>query len=139
MRSPETSNSESVDVELARESIDRLNYRFSTSFELGEASLTASVYAEDSVLFSPDSTMVHGLKAIERYWSKVMRSGVKKLWLTTLELIGAHEFIHENGSGVFLITRPGGVPTERKLKYVVVWKRTDAGWRHHWDIWNWCP
>jgi ketosteroid isomerase-like protein len=122
-----------------RASIDELNRRFSRGFELGDPSLIASIYASDSVLFPPDVDMVEGLEAIESYWREVMDSGVKRAELETMELTGEGEFLLEKGTGVLEIAPYGGKPQERRLKYVVVWKRTADGWRNHWDIWNWSP
>jgi len=122
-----------------RASIDELNRKFSRGFELGDPSLTASIYANDSVLLPPDADVIEGLEAIESYWREVMGSGVKRADLETMELAGEGEFLLERGTGVLEMATDGSEPQERRLKYVVVWKQTADGWRNHWDIWNWSP
>ena len=119
-----------------RKAIDKLNSRLSEGFVKGDTSIIASVYAEDAVILPPDTNMIRGKKAIKEFWGAAMESGVKEANLTTLELSGGGEYVHEMGTCVLKIQPKGGKPTEQNVKYVVVWRRTADGWRINWDIWN---
>jgi len=119
--------------------IDSANKKFSEGFLRADASLTASVYSEDSIVFPPDSNFVLGKEAIEEFWKGVMISGVKEANLTTLDLLGSENFVHERGTGILKIQSKDGNVTEQKLKYVVVWKRIGNEWKNLWDIWNSFP
>jgi uncharacterized protein (TIGR02246 family) len=125
--------------EKVRKSIDEVNKRFMEGFVKEDASVTASVYAEDAVLLPPGGNMIHGQKAIEEFWGGVMNSGVKEAKLTTVELSSSGDYIHELGKGVLMIHPEGSEPTEQNVKYVVVWLRTPDGWKYKWDIWNNLP
>lgn len=122
-----------------KKAIDTNNERFSEGFQKGDASITASVFAENAVVFPPDAPMVEGRGAIEEFWRAVMASGVKGVELTTIELSGSGDYLHERGTGIIRVRPPGGTPAEQKIKFVVVWKHTADGWKNMWDIWNTSP
>ena len=125
--------------EEVRKSIGEVNKRFMKGFIKGDASKTASVYAENAVLLPPGGNMIHGKKAIEEFWGGVMASGVKEAKLTTVELSGSGDYIQEMGTGVLKSHPEGGEPSEQNAKYIVVWKNTPDGWKYKWDIWNSSP
>ncbi|MBI0584761.1 MAG: DUF4440 domain-containing protein [Methanomassiliicoccus sp.] len=114
--------------------INDLNRCFSRGIELGDASLAASVYADDAILF-PDGEKIEGLAAIEAFWYEAIRSGAKRVDLQMVELIGGDEYLLENGT-VVLTVMHGGRAIERTSKYVAVWKRTANGWKKQRDIWT---
>jgi ketosteroid isomerase-like protein len=122
-----------------RKAIDANNRRFSEGFLKGDASITASVFAGDAVVFPPDAPMIQGRESIEEFWRTVMASGVKEVELTTIELSGSGDYLHERGTGILRVRPPGGTPAEQKIKFVVVWKHTADGWKNIWDIWNASP
>jgi ketosteroid isomerase-like protein len=80
--------------------------------------------------------MIRGRNAIEEFWDNVMKMGAKKAVLTTVELSGNGNALHELGTGVLTIHPEGQEPVEQRVKYVVVWKHTVDGWKYQWDIWN---
>ena len=122
-----------------RKSIDEVNKRFMKWFKKGDASIVASVYAEDAVLLPPGGDMIHGKKAIEEFRGGAIASGVKEAMLTTVELTGKGDSLHEMGTGALKSQPEGGEPAVQNAKYVVVWKRTPDGWKYKWDIWNASP
>jgi len=122
-----------------RKAIDTANERFMEGFVKGDASITASGFAEEAVVFPPDTPVVQGKKAIENFWATVMASGVKEVQLATDELVGSGEYVHERGTGILTVRPAGGTPTEQTIKYVVVWRQTADGWKNLWDIWNTSP
>ena len=123
----------------ARKAIDANNRRFSEGFRKGDASITASIYAGDAVVFPPDAPVVEGKGAIEEFWRPVMASGVQEAELPTIELSRSGDYAHERGTGILRVRPPGGTPAEQKIKFVVMWKRTADGWKNMWDIWNASP
>jgi ketosteroid isomerase-like protein len=122
-----------------RKAVDTANSRFVEGFVKRDASITASGFAEDAVVFPPDAAMIQGKEAIEEFWGTVMASGVREVQLTTVELVESGGYVHERGTGI-LKTRPAGeVPSEQKIKYVVVWRRTGEDLENLWDICNNAP
>src|SRR3712207_376188 len=91
------------------------------------------VYARDARILPPDAPMVTGRAAITEFWrGAVAALNIQSLRLHTLGLdvfgdraqeVGRAEVIAEGGSRM-------------ALKYVVLWKREDGGWRIDVDIWN---
>jgi ketosteroid isomerase-like protein len=130
---------EDVISEESKRAIDAANKKFSEGFLKGDASTTALSYSQDSVVFPPDADFVQGKRAIEEFWRSVMQSGVEEANLTTLDLIGNDDFIHERGTGILKVHSKNGKISEQKIKYVVVWKRVANEWKNLWDIWNGVP
>ncbi|NPV63780.1 MAG: DUF4440 domain-containing protein [Methanotrichaceae archaeon] len=119
--------------------IDKANKKFEEGFLKSDASITASGFADDAVIFPPDAGMIQGKKAIEDFWGTVMASGVKGVSLNTVEVSASGDFAVERGTGVLEIRPASGAPSEQNIKYVVVWKRTAEGLKNMWDIWNASP
>ena len=122
-----------------KNAINKVNKTFMKGFIEEDASITASVYAENAVLLPPGGDMIHGKKRIEEFWGGVMNSGVKEAKLTTVELSGEGDYVQEMGTGVLKSQSEGGELVKQNAKYVVVWKHTSDGWRYMWDIWNSSP
>ena len=119
--------------------IDEANKKFSEGFAKSDASITASGFADDAVVFPPDANMIQGKKAIEEFWKTVMASGVKKVTLNTVEISVSGDFTVERGTGVLEIHPETGTPLEQNIKYVVVWRHVANSWKNMWDIWNTSP
>jgi len=122
-----------------RAAVDKANKKFSEGFVKGDASITASGFTDDAVVFPPDANMIQGKEAVEEFWGTVMASGVKEVTLNTVELLASGDYAHESGTGILKIRPQGGIPTEQNIKYIVVWKLTKDGWKNMWDIWNNSP
>jgi len=127
-----------VDEETKR-AIDEANRKLSDGFLKGDATITASGYSDDSIVFPPDTDFVQGKEDIERFWRGIMDSGVKEANLTTLDLLGDGEYVQERGVGLLKVQAKDGKIAEQKIKYVVVWKRVENEWKNLWDIWNGIP
>lgn len=80
--------------------------------------------------------MVKGRHKIQEFWRAAMQMGVKDVVLTTVELSGSGDTVHELGNYVLKIQLKGKKSTEDRGKYIVIWKRTAGGWKLHRDIWN---
>jgi ketosteroid isomerase-like protein len=122
-----------------KNAIDAANKKFQEGFLKQDSAINASIYSEDAIVFPPNSNHIQGKEAIKNFWKTAMDSGVKEANLTTLELTGNEEYVHERGTGLLKIQTKTGKPTQQKIKYVVVWKHTPEGWKNKWDIWNNAP
>jgi uncharacterized protein (TIGR02246 family) len=107
--------------------------RFGEAFAAGDAETVASYYTENGQLLPPNSEIVSGKAAIQGFWQSVMEMGVARAELTTVEAEGLGDTAWEVGR-YELYTAAGDAID--KGKYVVVWMRTEDGWRLHRDIWN---
>lgn len=99
--------------------IDAANKKFSEGFTKSNASITASGFTDDAVVFPPDANMIQGKRAIEEFWKAVMASGVKEVTLNTVELTVSGDYAHESGTGILNIQPQDGTPTKQNIKYVI--------------------
>lgn len=105
------------------------------AFTAGDAATLASLYSEDALLLAPGAEPIEGREAIQAYWQTAMDATPgATAQLTTRE-------VHAMGNGVavevgaFVLTDADGGHLDHG-KYVVVWKRTDDGWKLARDIYN---
>ncbi len=89
---------------------------------------------EDAVVLAPEAEPVEGREAIRAYWQSQLdeSSGV----VSTIETLEVHDFgdvAVEVGS--YVSTGSGGEHLDHG-KFVVVWVRTDEGWKIARDISN---
>ncbi len=109
------------------------NDAFMTTFAGGDGAAVAELYTEDARLLPPGSDPVDGRAAIATFWQAVIDSGVAeaRLMIDEVENFGdtAYEVSH-----YAMYDADGNVLGEGR--YIVIWKRTDAGWKLHRDIWN---
>lgn len=116
-----------------RAEIDAVNSQFVDGAGRGDIEAMGGVYAEDARILPPGHPMVQGRPAIQSFWASAAEAlGVKAVDLST-ELLEAQGDTAEE-IGVYTIHGADGVLDQGK--YIVVWKRTDVGWRWNWDIWN---
>ncbi len=92
------------------------------------------VYTRNARLLPPGAPMVAGRAAVAGFWRGALDAlGVESLRLHTLTLDVLGDSAQEVGRAE-LAVKGGGAPVA--LKYVVLWKREDGGWRLDVDIWN---
>jgi uncharacterized protein (TIGR02246 family) len=115
------------------EEIQAANEQFVAAFERSDAEALAALYTQDGRLLPPNSDVVAGTAAIQGFWQTVMEAGVAEARLTTEEAEGFGDTAFEVGR-YGLYDSDGNTIDEGK--YVVIWKRTEDGWRLHRDIWN---
>jgi len=56
--------------------------------------------------------------------------GAKEAFLTTTELCGGSDTLHELGRGALKVQPEGQEPVGKKVKEVVVWRHAADSWRH---------
>jgi len=127
-------------MEEIRKAIEKGILEFSECVRAGDAAGLAALYTEDACLMPPNSEMVLGRKAVEGFWGATISGlGLKDAILTTVDLVGGGDTVAELGKFVLKTHPEGGEPGETRGKYVVIYKRTDEGWKLHWDIFNFNP
>jgi uncharacterized protein (TIGR02246 family) len=123
-------------AEEVRKSIEKANLKWCEGLRQGDAVRMAALYTEDAAVLPPNSEMIRGRQGIEKFWGGAVQMGVKDGVLTTMELSGSGDTIHEVGSYTLKISPKGQKPVEDKGKYIVIWKHTASGWKLYRDIWN---
>lgn len=125
---PEPPQTQDVSAE-----IQALDEQFAAAVAAGDAAAVAALYTEDGMLLPPNGDFVSGKAAIQSFWRSVMDMGVASAKLTVVEAESFGDTAWEIGR-YNLYTAAGDAIDEGK--YIVVWQRTEAGWRLHRDIWN---
>ncbi|HEY7056156.1 MAG TPA: SgcJ/EcaC family oxidoreductase [Vicinamibacterales bacterium] len=105
----------------------------------GDAKAVAALYTEDAVEMPPNLPMVKGRAAIQQYYEKVFSTGFKP---ATFNL--KHLDTHATGDAGFdvgtyeqTMAQPSaGSPSTETGKYAVILKRTAAGWKVAYAIYN---
>lgn len=122
--------------EEVRRAVEKLNLEFGEGFRGGDAVAVAILYTDDAALLPPNSEIVRGRQGIERYWRKAIQNGLKDVVMTTVELSASGDTFHVVGDYTAKIKEKGQKLHEEKGKYIIIGKRTAAGWKAHRDIWN---
>lgn len=125
-------------MESIRETIEKMNLRFSEMVRRGaDAKELGASYTEDACVLPPNSDIMKGRKAVGEFWGGAISAlGLKDIELKTLEVVGEGDTVTEMGRYRLKIEPKGQKPIEDMGKYVVLWKKTEQGWKLHWDIWN---
>lgn len=109
------------------------NDAFMAAFANGDGAGIAELYTEDARLLPPGTDPVDGRTAIAEFWQSLIDGGVAeaRLMIDEVENFGdaACEVSH-----YAMYTADGDLIGQGK--YIVIWKRGDAGWKLHRDIWN---
>jgi ketosteroid isomerase-like protein len=100
----------------------------------GDAATLAGMSTDHAILLPPNSEMVEGRGAIEKYWRAVFAAGLKDVSVKTLQV---DEY---GGDAVREIGRIRlNAPAPREVvegKYVILWRRSGENWLLDSVIWN---
>lgn len=117
-----------------RSAIEAQNARFGEAVRAGDTAAIAQLYTPDGAALPPNQPAVTGTEALAAFWGQVLDSGVRDVKLTTEEVAYAGGDIATEVGAASLLTQDGTQADPDK--YLVLWKKTDVGWRMHRDIWN---
>jgi len=116
---------------MSRSDIDALNGQLIRALEKGDATALASLYAPDAQMMPPGMPLATG-DGIRQVWQGVIDMGVTGGALKTLTLEEHDDTTIE--SGQYELHVRGEVVDVGK--YVVVYRKTDKGWKLGIDIFN---
>jgi uncharacterized protein (TIGR02246 family) len=118
--------------------LDAVNRVFSLAFARQDAAAAASVYTDDATILPPGQSRVRGKDGIRAFWQGLMDGGVREVALQTDDLLVAQsgDLAREIGTATLSIDTASGAEQRATVKFVVVWRHQEGGWRWHTDIWN---
>lgn len=120
------------DIGKARTWIESDNAKFMEEVKKGDSNALAAHYSSDAWVMFDGREPFKG-SDIASAWGGAIRSGMKELKVTTVDLIGNAELLVE--TGMFEVIGDGN-KTLDKGKYVVAWKPDNDGWKIYRDIGN---
>jgi uncharacterized protein (TIGR02246 family) len=122
--------------EEVRKAVEKSRLKYVAAVHEGDAIAMAAQFTEDAILMPLDHEMVHGRKEVQKFWEEDIQSGLKDVIITTMELSGSGDTIHEVGHTTVTISQKGQKPRDVKLKYIFIWKHDASGWKIHRFIYN---
>jgi len=125
-------DSTSFDLSKAKSVVENMDAKFSDAVRKGDSATMASEYADDAMVFPPNSEVVKK-EGIESFWGGLLRMGVKDFKLTTDDVTGNADMLAETGRYEVLGV---GNKSLDKGKYVVTWRNYNGNWKIFRDIWN---
>ncbi len=116
-----------------RAAIEAADKQWEAAVSKGDAAAIAALYTSTAQLLPPNSEVVSGTAAIQKFWQGFLDSGIRGAKLRTLEVEAHGVSAHEVGE--YEVSGQDGNMLDRG-KYVVIWKRDGTNWKLHRDIWT---
>ena len=116
-----------------RQEIEAAVQRFVTLANAGSLEAFADLYTEDALIMMPGMAVVSGRHGAVIFGESIRSRRPARLALATQEVEGSSDVAWERGTSEWI--QSDGQVTDRG-KYIVIWKRTESGWKLHRDIMN---
>jgi ketosteroid isomerase-like protein len=107
--------------------------RWAQSFDAGDASALAALYAEDARSFPPGGAPVAGRSDIEAYWRSDIGQGSPKTKLTVANASVDGDILHLDGTYVVSANGNAELATGQ---YQQLWRRAGDGWQIVREMWR---
>jgi uncharacterized protein (TIGR02246 family) len=114
-----------------RIAVEAVNQKLMAALLRGDSAAVADLYTKDGQVFPPYSEAVSGRPAVERFWRAAIDSGIRRVALTTSEVVRKGDSAYEVGN--YAVTGDKHESLARG-KYIVIWKREQGRWKLHRDI-----
>ncbi|MEO6255037.1 MAG: nuclear transport factor 2 family protein [Ferruginibacter sp.] len=128
-----TAESAGFNLDSARSAIIASNKIFGETFATGDSTTFAGLYTSDACLSVTGMPRMCGTAAITAFFNGGYQMGMRKLAITTEEVMGGKEAVVETGKYEVFMAENVSVD---KGKFIVVWKEENGKWKMHRDIWN---
>jgi uncharacterized protein (TIGR02246 family) len=122
-----------ADPAAARAAIEAVERQFAAAFEARNGEAIGLLYTDDAKLMPPNAAPALGRAAIVKVWEGMFELPIPILRLQADEIHGSGDIVTEEGR--YTLVGTGGQTVEAG-KFLVVWKKTEAGWRVHRDMWS---
>jgi uncharacterized protein (TIGR02246 family) len=115
--------------------------RLASAFNSRDAAALAALYTEEATLLPPGEALVQGKGAIREWFEKALQR-LGRITLTPIESNESIDFGFQ--VGIFSVSWDLTAAQDRAVelrpqqfgKYLLVFTRTEWGWRIHSDMWN---
>jgi ketosteroid isomerase-like protein len=120
-----------AEVKLA---IKQSNKLYNEGFKSHNASLVTERYCSDGKIMAPNSPEIATAEGRMGFFEGGYAHGIRGVNFTTTAIYGLHGKL-ANEEGLYELFNGKG-QTMEKGKYMVVWKKTQSGWKMYRDIFN---
>ena len=125
-------SSSKFNLSTARAEIEAANKQFMTFLAVADSIGIGNLYAQDARIMMSGAPSISGIENIQATFSGVIKSGISKVNLRTIEVWGTEDLITEEGEYSLF----AGEAEVDKGKYLVLWKKEDGNWKLFRDILN---
>jgi uncharacterized protein (TIGR02246 family) len=114
----------------AARTIRTMDREFMDNVAAKNASLVASLYADDARILMPGRPVVSGKSEILAFYKEALDGPVEAITLDTAHIEVSGDLAYTFGSNKILLKEPGGASREENGKYVAVYRRQpDGDWK----------
>jgi uncharacterized protein (TIGR02246 family) len=114
--------------------IEKATQQYVEALNEGDAAMLARMSTERAILLPPNSEMIKGREAIEKYWRSVFAAGLKDVSARTVR-VDEYGGDAARDIGRFRVNAPA--PRDvLEGKYVIVWRKTGENWLLDSMMWN---
>jgi ketosteroid isomerase-like protein len=111
----------------ATDDIRKMEWQTKEAFITGDTALFVKTFTADACLMPPNAPTLCGQRGISQFFKGARQAGVRDAVFTGIGLFGqTSEFVTQQGAFELL---DGDRHTLNKGKVLIVWKKTDQGWR----------
>lgn len=122
------------DKDSVKAALAAVNRTYGESFSKGDSSLFLDCYATDGCIMAANTPLLPGRKGLLLFYRSAYKTGIRDIAFTTVELYGlTDEYATEQGVYELFGAEHQSLG---KGKYLVLWKKTAAGWKMYRDMFN---
>ncbi len=125
-------SSSKFNLSTARAEIEAANKQFMTLLAVADSIGIGNLYTQDARIMMSGAPSISGIENIQATFSGMIKSGISKVNLRTIEVWGTEDLITEEGAYSLF----AGEAEVDKGKYLVLWKKEDGNWKLFRDILN---
>lgn len=127
-------NPEQLKLKKIAADIAASNRLYSQGFETHNAVLVVNRYSIDGAIMAPNAKSITSPEGFLAFFNGGYDHGIRKISFHTIRLFGlSGSMVNEEGSYELLDEKGRTID---KGKYIVVWKKTETGWKMYRDIFN---
>ncbi len=121
-------------IDSVKAAVAASNQLYGESFAKGDSAMFLDRYTSDAVLLAPNMPAMGGTAGLGGFYNAARtQMGVKGITLTTTDVFGGGDYATEQGTYELLGADNKAMD---KGKFLVLWKKTDAGWKMYRDCFN---
>jgi ketosteroid isomerase-like protein len=122
------------DKDSVKAAIAGVNKIYGEAYLKGDSSLFLDCYTPDGCIMAANTPILGKRSGQLLFYKAAYKTGIRNIIFTTVELYGlTDEYVTEQG--VYELFGSNG-QSLGKGKYLVLWKKTAAGWKMHRDMFN---
>ncbi|CAN5464939.1 hypothetical protein BH10BAC2_BH10BAC2_26290 [soil metagenome] len=110
------------------------NKMYGNAFINADSAIFINSYTSDACIMAPNMPALCGTEGVAGFYKAAYNMmGVRNLALATTQVYGSGDYITEEGTYELFAAENKSLD---KGKFLVLWKKTDAGWKMYRDIFN---